>query len=133
MSSWPNYKRWRGMWNMGRPRVPPLPQFVSMLDRMSDDQWYLSFTGESPALELALTVTRPSDPNVATFFRYTGPYTPDGNWRLYVENGVLLAEAATTPGFLTNPQTYARRGYERTLLRIDVDEGGAVSTTEVAA
>lgn len=133
MSAWPQYKRWRGFWNLGRPRVPPLPSWVKMRDRVTGTEYYLGMTGTSPALALSLTTETPSDPNVREFFAYTGPYTPDGEWKLKIENGVLGAEAAPDPEFVRNrdAQAFARRGVETTILRIDVDADGVVTTTEV--
>ena len=133
MAAWPRYKRWRGFLNMGRPRVPPLPAWVKMTDRATDTEYYLTQEGTSPALTLLLTTTVPGDRNRREYFKYTGPYTPDGNWKLYIENGVLSAEAAPAPSFVRNrdPQTFTRRAYESTLLRVDVDDDGVVSTTEV--
>lgn len=133
MSSWPKYARWRGFWNLGRPRVPPLPSWVKMRDRATSIDYYLTMTGSSPALALSLTTDVPADKNVREFFMYTGPYTPDGEWKLYIENGVLAAEAAPAPSFVRNrdAQAFARRAYETTLLRIDVNAGGALTTTEV--
>ena len=131
-------RTWRGAIDMGRPRVPPLPQAIQMIDRDDGTVYLLSHTGEVGSLELDLTATLYTKPDVVTYGPNDGPYL-NGNIRLYVASGSLageLVDAEDTPAVdYRSPRVLTRSGFARTMLEITADDdwtpGDEFTYTEV--
>jgi hypothetical protein len=115
-----------GLWNMGRPRTPPLPAAIQMQDRASPTTWFqLSHSGTPGSLALDVTQTLWTKPDKVLFAALGGPYLVTGSgWpvRLYVEDGELLGEFYTGPVH-SSPRIMTRRGWDRTLLEVTADAG----------
>lgn len=130
MSKWPSADRVLGYWNLGRPQVPPLPAFIVMMDRTTGTEYVLTMTGDSPSLALDVSATLPAERLRRDFGPMDGPYL-NGNTRLYVDSGTLLAEVLYPSPGIWQPRVFARRANERTLLEITADAEGNLSYTEV--
>lgn len=125
MSKWPSAKRVGGYWNLGRPRVPPLPQNIVMTDRVSGQEWFLTHTGTAPSLTAELSASLPSQPDTVVYGPYKGPYLNGGLIRLYVASGVLLAEYSLDQAVIYNQRVLTRRALERTFLELSAPDGWA--------
>lgn len=112
---------------MGRQAIPPLPNRIAMTDRITGDERVLSHTGSVGTLTLDLVAVNPAWLNVTTYGPHEGPYT--GNWRLYLENGTLVAEATILPH--GNQRVLTRLANQRTMLDITVDVDGNIVYTEL--
>lgn len=122
MSKWPSARRVGSWWNLGRPRVPPLPQNIVIEDRVTGQEWFLSHTGTVPALTAELSATLPVQPDVVRYGPYKGPYLDNGQVRLYVASGVLSGEFGDgNPHY--NQRVLTRRALERTFLEITAADG----------
>jgi hypothetical protein len=120
----------QGYMDMGRPRIPPLPSYTIMTDRVTSTRYVLTFTGTSPALTISLSTSLPTKPDKRTFTAFEGPYITDAKgaiWRLYITSGTLSTEASTAS--VATAPVYARRGYERQLLKVGVSTLGALTYT----
>lgn len=106
-----------GYTSMGKPRVPPLPQFIIMQDRSTADFYVLTHTGVAPALTLEPSLALPTKPDKVYYGPYDGPYL-NGNVRLYLSGGVLSAEFAQGPGLNYQQRVVSRRGNERDFVEI---------------
>lgn len=129
MSAWPRAERVRGLWNMGRPQVPPLPMWIVMEDRATGIQYVLKHTGDPGSLVLDLSTTLPAR-NRAVYGPYEGPYL-NGRVRLYIENGTLSSEVPFPAPGNWGPRVFARRANQRLLLEITASADGTLSYTEV--
>lgn len=125
-----------GLWNMGRPRTPPLPAAIQMKDRSTGDWYQLSHAGTPGSLTLDVTTTLWRKPDVSRFLEFEGPYLSRGNRstvRLYVENGVLKGELDFGP-VISSPRAMTRKSWQRVLLEITVGPswmpGDAFTLTE---
>lgn len=116
---------------MGRPRVPPLPQYVVMVDRATGIEYLLTHTGTSPTLTVALSPTLPSTPDVTTYSEYGGPFLA-GRVRLFVSGGVLSSEVMPlNEPAIWGARVLTRRGVERNMLEITASDEGVLSYTLV--
>lgn len=113
----------------GKQRIPPMPNRIAMTERDSKQLFVLSHTGTSPALTLDLVAVDPKWTDVTTFGVNDGPYV--GNWRLYLNNGTLFAEAVDPANVLSNMRVLTRKGFESTMLDITVNNNGTVIYTEL--
>lgn len=109
---------------MGPVRVPPLPNRIAMLDRTAGEYGVLSHNGVS----LDIVAVNSAWTDVEYYGPNDGPYT--GDYRLYLDNGNLLAEYAA--GYASR-YVLTRKNFETTVLRIEVDPtDGSVITSEYA-
>lgn len=122
MSKWPSAPRVGSWWNLGRPRVPPLPQNIVMEDRDTGQEWFLTHTGTSPALTVELSADLPAQPDVVRYGPYKGPYLSNGQVRLYVASGVLAGEYGDGLQHY-NQRVLTRRALERSFLEITAEDG----------
>lgn len=118
MSVWPSYRRWRGFWNLGRPNLP-LPPFVTMVDRTTGIDYYLSQTGSPGSLTLALV------PWTGLIRQPFHDYGPDGGpflnglVKLFITSGVLQGELISDPVAIWDPRIFTRdAAFGRHLLEI---------------
>lgn len=118
MATWPSYPNWRGFWNMGRP-VKPLPPYVTLVDRVTGVDYYLSQTGSPGSMALSLVpwtglIRQP-------FHDYGmdgGPFL-NGIVKLYVANGALAGELIADPIAIWDPRIFTRdAAFGRHLLEI---------------
>lgn len=108
----------QGYLDMGRPRVPPLPQFIVMVDRVDSLRRVLTHDGST----VSLSTTIPSGKDVTIFGPYEGPYI-NGNIRLFSSSGVLSAvEVDVLIARYYNQRVYARLGVSRTLIDVTAPE-----------
>lgn len=118
-----------GLLFMGKHRIPPMPNHIIMRDRFDDESLSLSHTGSPGTLTLDLITPNDRWTDISVFGPYDGPYV--GNFRLYIENNVLLAEAVNPDTKHGNLRVLTRKNFERTMLEIGVDANGAITTTEL--
>jgi hypothetical protein len=114
---------------MGPVRVPPLPQWIVMRDRDDDTDYVLSHSGEVGTLEIVLSSTLPTTPDVVRYGPYDGPYVTPGTWRLYITSGTLAVESSTIPH--GNQRVLARSGLTRTFLEVLVNADGTLTYEEI--
>lgn len=130
---WPGPRRYKDTYGhtiidghtyLGRPRVPPLPNRISMRDRITGAEKVLSHTSTPGAILLVNIDPKWSD--VTHYGSHDGPY--DGDFRLFLDNGTLTAEFAAGH----NSQfILTRKDFQTTVLRITVDQtNGAIVYTE---
>jgi hypothetical protein len=111
-----------GLWNMGRPRVPPLPAAIIMTDRTTGTLYQLSQLGDPGSLTLNVTTTLQQQPDKSFFGPNDGPYlprTPDLGVRLWLDNGTLKGELYQPP-LISGPRVLTRKAWKRVLLEITV-------------
>lgn len=119
MKQWWDHSKF-GFWDMGKPRIPPLPQAILMWDRSLAQYMLVSHTGEGLNLSFFADPAGYNGTDKLAYGPYDGPYLPDG-WRLYLEEGALLGEAYTRDGAgreFSSPRVLTRRGNETTLVEI---------------
>lgn len=122
-----------GYTDMGRPRVPPLPQNIVMTDRFNGQQYFLTHTGSAGFLVLELSTNMPRLSETTIYGPYAGPYY-GGYIRLYVQNATLLTERIGPEEYpVQNPLILTRRGNERRFIQITVDDALSLVYTEVQA
>lgn len=107
---------------MGRIRIPPLPQYMVLIDRDDDTRWMLTHT-LTPATSDGFgyfSITTPVPRNVydyMTFGKYDGPIlSTQPTVKLLVRGGYLGYEQETLPISITdrdNPRILSRRGVAR--------------------
>ena len=120
LRSW--YKR---AMRLGRPRVPPLPLASILTDRATGSEYVLSHSGTPGSLTLFLDPNPWPRPDYVVYGEDDGPYA--NGYRLYIEDATLKAEPAS--GFYS-PDTFTRKSFDRTFLKIGVTSGN-ITTTEV--
>lgn len=128
MSSWPKAKRVRGYWNLGRPQVPPLPQWMILVDRETGVSYALTQEGSPGSLTLALTTQLPKR-NFAVFGPEDGPFL-NGNVRLFVESGTLQSEVIWPSPGKWQARVFCRRANERRLLEVRASADGTLQFVE---
>lgn len=111
---------------LGRVQVPPLPNRIAMVDRVTGQMLVLGQAGSPGALTLSLQTIQPYWTDVTKHGPLEGPYTNE--FRLVLSNGVLSAEYA--PGY-SSRRLFTRNNNETTVLEITVNpNNGAVEYTE---
>jgi hypothetical protein len=114
----------QGYLDMGRPAVPPLPNFFVLTARDNGVQYVLTFTGTAPALTFALSTTLPTTPDVTYYGAYAGPYVASGTRRLFVTGGALASEALAAGDLpVQQGKVLARRGVETTVMEVTFVSG----------
>lgn len=118
--------RYKGFYDLGKVRVPPLPQFIVMEDRTTATQWLLSREIDDGVDRVMLTDTFNLSPYVGRVYFYgpnDGPYIATNPIiKLFVDNGILGYEEAELPRRL-NLSIMARKGVERRVLHIYAPDG----------
>lgn len=119
-----NINRQYGLWPMGRPRVPPLPQAIIMTDRSNGTLYMLGQTGSPGSLVFTLTTSLWQHPDRVIFGPEEGPYLPleDRSVRLYINGGNFLGEFYDPP-YLQSPRVLTRRAWQRRLLEVTAPAG----------
>jgi hypothetical protein len=113
---------------IGPVRVPPLPNRIAMFDRTTGIYGVLSHSGGVGSLSLAIAAVNAAWTDIEYYGINDGPYT--GDYRLYLDDGNLLAEYAE--GF-SSRIILTRKAFDTTSLRIEVDPtDGTVTTSEYA-
>lgn len=103
---------------MGAVRVPPLPQFIVMIDRVDGLRRVLTHDGAT----VSLSTTIPAGKELTVFGPYEGPYL-NGNIRLYSSSGTLSAvEVDVSIARYYTLAVYARQGNSRTIIEVTAPE-----------
>lgn len=76
-----------GFLYMGQVQIPPIPNYIVMIDRVTGVNMLLSFSGGSPVM----TAGVPATPDYTLYGSRAGPYL-NGNIRLFSSSGTLSAE-----------------------------------------
>lgn len=110
-----------GYTDIGRIRIPPLPQYIVMTDRADGTRWLLTYNlSEGPDGDGRISITDmlPSTPDVLLFGPYDGPYL-DGTdqqgrpiIRLLIRSGRLGYEQVMIQGItsIANVRILTRLG-----------------------
>jgi hypothetical protein len=122
-------RRVDGLTDMGPVRVPPLPQWIVMRDRVLGVDYVLTHSGNVGNLEIATSLTLPTTPDVARYGPYDGPYLSPGTWRLFLAGGELNLEQSAIPH--GNQRVLARSGLTRTFLEVLVNDAGTLIYEEL--
>lgn len=105
--------RVRGFTDIGPPRVPPLPQYTVLTDRVDGTLWTLVHNGDFFGIDDTVHIKRTDK---VEFGAFHGPRLADNpNVRLLVRNGFLGYEDVTLPVGVTDVN------YQRPLTRRSVD------------
>lgn len=107
MTAWPTYRFWGGYWNMGRPERP-LPPYVTMVDRMTGTDYYLSQTGSPGSMTVALVPWTGLIRQAFHDYGADGGPFLNGNIKLFSSNGVLSAELHDDPVAYWDPRIFTR-------------------------
>lgn len=103
-------RRWRGYYDMGGIRIPPLPSGIVLTDREDGTLWLLSHnvTESSPddLGYISITTTIPSNMTTRTFDAFDEPFVgTDPRLRLLVRDGYLGFEIEDLPQGITDRDT----------------------------
>lgn len=108
----------QGYLDMGPVQIPPLPEYIVMVDRSDGQHYVLTHDGA----DVVLSTTIPNSKELTVFGPYDGPYL-NGNIRLFVSSGVLSAvEVDVRYARYYNHRVYARLGMSRTIIEITAPE-----------
>lgn len=114
---------WQGTFDLGPPRVPPLPLAIMMRARDTGQRFLLSHTGGVGTLVFNLSPTIYTLPDSVTYGPYAGPYL-GGRVRLYVSSGTLQGELlGPAEPIVYSPRTLTRNSFQRRMLEITATSG----------
>lgn len=115
---------WYGYTDLGKPRVPPLPQRIILTDRADGTRWLLTFnltpsTSDGYGhISITDTIPRSFDQDYFEYGAYDGPYVPGsgGGARLLVRSGRLGFDDGPIPQGISDDnqgRIFARVGLQR--------------------
>lgn len=107
-----------GLTDFGQIQIPPLPQFIVMIDRADQHTPnLLTHLGTPGSLVFVVGFDIPSTSEKVTYGPFAGPYL-NGNIRLFVSADTLQGEIVTDGSGVFNQRILTRRGNETTMLEI---------------
>jgi len=118
-----------GYVDFGANRVPQLPQWIGLTDRVSGIVWYLSHSEDLGYVEL--TDERPASldhsDDAVIYPAFEEPFVPGlPNVRLIVEGGLLGMSVEPAPSYIVsraNARLMTRRAFKRTIIEIAAPPG----------
>lgn len=126
-------RRVQGYTDLGRIRIPPLPQYTIMTDRADGTKWLLQWNTTHFSIDgngyISITTVLPSTPDKLIYGPYEGPFVQEQNaaqgnpvLRLLIRGGRLGYESLQDQGVqsIDNPRVLTRRVGSNTLREVVV-------------